>query len=159
MFRTGLEYWWYCNVTSCKPMSSAKEMATSIALASASSGPSGSRSCVLKAASMAPAWLHTMTSIPTDLVFLTIAASILTLYHRKTGGVHLASSAALGWQYRKYVRWKSSASIDRAFIMMSWLDCRGEPSLVLFLLYHMHQEIVITSSSMYINQHSIFIII
>ena len=65
-------------VTSCKPMSFVKEMATSIALASASIGPSGSRSCMPKAACTSPTWSRTMTPIPTDLVLLKTAASMLT---------------------------------------------------------------------------------
>lgn len=77
-------------IASCNPMSIAKETASSIALASAPSGPNGSGSHLLKAARTAPSWSCTMTPIPTDLVFLKTTASVLTLYHRKVGGIHLS---------------------------------------------------------------------
>ena len=48
-------------VTSCKTMTFVKEMAMSIALASASRGTSGNGSCMLKAASTSPMWSRTMT--------------------------------------------------------------------------------------------------
>ena len=42
------------NIASCKPMSVANEAASSIALASASSGPNGNGKCLLKATSTIP---------------------------------------------------------------------------------------------------------
>ena len=83
-------------IASYNLMSIVKETGSSIALASTSSGPNGSGSCLLKAERTVPLWSRTMTPIPTNLVFLKTVASVLTLYHQKVGGIHLDSSTVLG---------------------------------------------------------------
>ena len=67
-------------MTSCSPISLAKETASSMALASASSGPSGSGMHLLRAANTEPSWSRTTTPIPTDLVTEKTAASVLIFY-------------------------------------------------------------------------------
>ena len=69
-------------IISCSPISLAKETASSMALASASSGPSGSGMHLLRAANTKPSWSRPTTPIPTDLVTEKTAASVLILYHR-----------------------------------------------------------------------------
>ena len=53
----------FSNIASCKPMSVANEAASSIALASTSSGPNGSGKRLLEATSTIPSWSHTMIPV------------------------------------------------------------------------------------------------
>ena len=67
-------------MTSCSPISLAKETASSMALASASSGPNGSGMHLHRAANTKSSWSRTTTPSPTDLVTEKTAASVLIFY-------------------------------------------------------------------------------
>ena len=66
--------------TSCIPTSHAKSIPSSMAFASASNGPSGTRIFLLMAATHWPLWSLAMTPVPTAWRSWKMAPSTLTLY-------------------------------------------------------------------------------
>ena len=78
----------HSNITSWSPTSSAIKIPSSIALTSASSGPSGTQSSLLMAAMTCPSWSRATTPIPVACVCLKTAPSVFILYQGLFGGDH-----------------------------------------------------------------------
>ena len=147
----GLSITWHTVVesvskmTSLTPVSNAKIVASSNALASASKGPKGRGRRLLKAAMTDPTWSWMITSTPIMLRWEKTAASTLTLYQGNVGGTQRPSLASLNWVGQWWASWYSYNS-EQALIRISCIDWRTSPNCVLLRLNHTLHAVVMTSS-------------
>ena len=134
----------HSNMTSWSPTSHANKIPSSIALTSASSGPSGTQSFLLMAAMTCPSWSRATTPIPVACVCLKTAPSVFILYQWLFGGVHMTVCGTVdGWNL--WLALWNSLIRNIAFWRMWLLVCRVPPVLAVFLSCQRHHAIVTMS--------------
>ena len=123
-------------------MSLANIMPSSIALASTSSGPSGTQSFLLMAARIWPSWSQVTILIPVACSWLKTAPSVLILYQELLGGDQVTWCGTMGSLILCFAIWNSSRS-SVAFWIIPVQVCRALPVRAAFLLCQMLQARVI----------------
>ena len=131
-------------MTSWSPTSHANKIPSSIALTSASSGPSGTQSFLLMAAMTCPSWSRATTPIPVACVCLKTAPSTFILYQGLFGGVHVMVCGTVGG-WNLWLALRNSSSRNVAIWRMWLLVCRVPPVLAVFLSCQRHHAIVTMS--------------
>ena len=138
----------HSNINSWSPMSHAKIIPSSIALASASSGPSGTHNFLLIAAMTCPS--RATMPMPVACACLKTAPSVFILYHGLFGGDQVIVCGTMG-DWNLWFALQNSSSRNVAFWMMPMLVCRVPPILAMFLSCQRLQAIATlspTSSSL-----------
>ena len=123
-------------------MSRANIILSSIALAFASSGLSGTHNFLLMAARTWPSWSQAITPIPVACNCLKIALLMFILYHELLGGDQVTLCGAMGSLILWFAIWYSSRRSIAFWIILVHV-CRAPPILAVFLLCQMLQVRVI----------------
>ena len=136
----------HSKTTSCSPMSQAKSIASSIAFASTSNGPSPTHSFLLIAATTCLAW--SLTTTPTLAAWRELKTTPLmfTLYQGLYGGSQLVFVVTFGTVILWFESQYSSINLT-AIWNMSVLGCQVPPIQATFQFFHKLHAIVILSPS------------
>ena len=113
--------WVTLKIASLIPISVAKRAASSMALASASSGPNNNGNFLLKATTTKLIWSRITTLMPTIPVCEKTAASVFILYHGM-----LVGPSSCPWR-----PWVEVVDDEQARILLAWNGLeRGSPGVV-----------------------------